>query len=63
MESLLGLTSAPTSRISTDPAGQPEWTGQTDADEAPEERFEATIIRMDHAALEALFRRAWSLSL
>jgi hypothetical protein len=62
MESLLGLTSAPISRISTEPASQPEWVVQPEADDPPEERFEATILRLDHAALEALFRRAWSLS-
>jgi len=62
MESLSGLTSAPSSRISTDPVGQPEWAGHADPDETHEEPFEATIIWLDHAALEALFRRAWLLS-
>jgi len=61
MESVLGLVSAqPQSRMPTEPVGQPAGADQGDADEATEETFEATIIRLDHSAAEALFRRAWS---
>jgi hypothetical protein len=61
MESVLGLVSAQQCRMPTEPVGQPTRADQVDADEAPEETFEATIIRLDHSAAEALFQRAWSL--
>lgn len=59
MESVLGLASQQQSRMPSEPLGSSELNGQPEAEEAPEETFEATIIRMDHAAAEALFRRAW----
>ncbi len=60
MESVFGLSSAQQSRISVaEPLNSTEPGGQSEAEEAPEEQYEATIIRLDHAAAEALFRRAW----
>jgi hypothetical protein len=63
MESAFGLTSAPQSRMPAEPIATSERPAQADAEEAPEEAFEATIIRLDHSAAEALFRRAWLLPL
>ncbi len=63
MESVFGLASAQQSWMPAEPVGPSERNGQTEAEEAPEEPFEATIIRLDHAAAEALFRRAWMLPL
>lgn len=63
MESVFGLTSAQQSRMPVEPVGTPERNTQAEAEEAPEEAFEATIIRLDHSAAEALFRRAWLLPL
>jgi hypothetical protein len=59
MESVFGLPSAQQSRISTEPLSSTEHSGQSEAEEAPEEQYEATIVRLDHTAAEALFRRAW----
>jgi hypothetical protein len=61
MESVFGLASVPQSRIPAESTGQAERSGQTETDEAPEESYEATIVRLDHTAAEALFRRAWML--
>ncbi len=63
MESVFGLTSAQQSRIPVEPISASERNVQAEAEEAPEETFEATIIRLDHSAAEALFRRAWLLPL
>jgi hypothetical protein len=59
MESMFGLASAQQTRMPTEPIGQSDLSGQAEGEEAPEETFEATIIRLDHAAAEALFHRAW----
>ncbi len=63
MESVFGLPSVQQSRIPTEPLSSIERGGQAEAEEAPEEQFEATIVRLDHAAAEALFRRAWLMAL
>ena len=63
MESVFGLVSVQQSRMSAEPLSSLEPGGQSEAEEAPEEQFEATIIRLDHAAAEALFRRAWLMAL
>jgi hypothetical protein len=59
MESVFGLASAQQSWMPAEPINQSERNGQMEAEEAPEESFEATIVQLDHAAAEALFRRAW----
>jgi hypothetical protein len=59
MESVFGLTSAQQSWMPAEPINPPERNGQAEAEESPEESYEATIVRLDHTAAEALFRRAW----
>lgn len=63
MESVFGLASAQQSRKPTEPLSPSELNGQSEPEEAPEETFEATIVRLDHAAAEALFRRAWMMAM
>ena len=63
MESVFGLASAQQSRIAAETLSSTERSAPSEAEEAPEEQFEATIVRLDHSAAEALFRRAWLMAL